>query len=150
MQIIIVTGTPCTGKTTYAKELAKSKKYEYIDVNKLLKEHKLKEYYDKKRMCYVVDTEKLNKVLIDLINKFKKKKTSIVIDSHLSHFLPKKYVDLCFVIKCNLKKLKKRLQKRHYSKAKIEENLQAEIFDVCLTEAQEMGHKIKVIDTSTK
>jgi broad-specificity NMP kinase len=46
-----------------------------------------------------------------------------------------------------LKKLKKRLEKRNYSKSKIRENLDAEIFDVCLVEAKEKGHKIKVIET---
>jgi broad-specificity NMP kinase len=46
-----------------------------------------------------------------------------------------------------LKKLKQRLKKRGYHKAKIEENLECEIFDVCLEEAKEAGHKVKIINT---
>ena len=69
----------------------------------------------------------------------------LVIDSHLSHYLPARYVDLCIVTKTDLKKLKKRLEKRGYSAAKVRENMDAEIFDVCLNEAKEEGHKVKVV-----
>ena len=68
----------------------------------------------------------------------------------MSHYLPKKYVDLCIVTKCGLKKLKKRLEKRKYNKKKIRENLDCEIFDICLNEAMEKGHKVKIVDTSKK
>lgn len=143
-KIICVTGSVASGKTTIAKKLAKKYKAKYVDVNKLIKENKLYDSYDKKDKSYVVDTKKLNKSLINLI---KKSEDSLVLDSHLSHYLPKKYADLCVVVKCPLKKLRKRLEKRKYSKAKIEENIQVEIFDVCLNEAKEKGHKIKIINT---
>lgn len=145
MKAIVVTGTPGTGKTLIAKRLAKQKGWKYIDVNKILDENKLKEKYDRKRRTWVVNVDKLNKVLIDLISKSNKK---LVIDSHLSHYLPKKYVELCIVTKCNLKILKKRLEKRGYNKAKVRENMDAEIFDICLNEAREKGHKVKVVDTT--
>lgn len=147
MKVIIVTGTPGTGKTTEAKKLAKKYKAEYVDVNTVIKDNKLRERYDKKRNSYVVDVNKLNAVLKKIIAQAKKEKKSIVIDSHLSHYLPAKYVDVCYVTKTTLKKLKKRLQKRGYSKKKIEENMQCEIFDVCLMEAQEAGHRVKIITT---
>lgn len=128
-----------------AKKIAKKLNYDYIDVNKLIKKNKLFESFDKKRDCYVINTKKLNSFLKDLIKKSKK---SLVIDSHLSHYLPKEYVNLCIVTKCDIKVLKKRLQKRKYSKEKIKENIQAEIFDVCLNEAKEKKHKILIIDTT--
>ena len=43
--------------------------------------------------------------------------------------------------------LKKRLERRKYNKLKIQENLECEIFDVCLNEARELKHKIKIIYT---
>jgi len=143
MKTIIVTGSAATGKTTIAKKLAKEKNYKYIDLNSLIKKHKLYDFYNKSLKTYEVDTKKLNKFLIDLIET---SKSNLIIDSHLSHYLPKKYVNLCIVTKCNLKELKKRLQKRKYSKNKIRENLDAEILDTCLIEAKK--HKIKIIDTS--
>ena len=72
----------------------------------------------------------------------------LIIDSHLSHYLPKEYVDLCIIAKCDIKELNKRLKKRKYLKNKIQENIQAEIFDVCYDEASERRHNILKIDTS--
>jgi len=143
---IIVTGTPGTGKTVAAKAIAKQLRYPYLSLKKFTKDYNLRESYDKERKTYEVDTNKLVKEL----KKFLKNKKDIVIDGHLSHYLPKSYVDLCVVTKCSLKTLQQRLKKRRYSKAKIRENLDAEIFDVCLTEAKERGHKVKVIDTDKK
>ena len=141
--VIIVSGTPGTGKTTYSKELSKSKKLKYVDVTKLIKDNKIFEKYDKKMDCVVVDIKKLNNELVKIIKDDKK----VIIDSHLSHYLPPKYVDLCIVTKCSLKTLEKRLKKRRYSKEKIRENLDAEIFDTCRIEALEKGHKVKVVWT---
>ncbi len=144
VKIIIVTGSVCSGKTTIAKKLAKKYKAKYLDVNKVIEEYKLSECYDKKRKCKVIDTGKLNKVLIKII---KSSRESLVIDSHLSHYLPSKHVDLCIVAKCNAKKLRSRLKKRGYSKAKVDENVDAELFDVCFNEAKELGHNIKIVYT---
>ena len=61
--------------------------------------------------------------------------------------MPRKYVDKCIITKCDLKELEKRLQKRKYSKEKIRENLDAEIFDTCRVEALEAGHNVEVVNT---
>ncbi|MBS3171403.1 adenylate kinase family protein [Candidatus Woesearchaeota archaeon] len=145
MKVIIVSGTPGTGKTRIAKLISKNSSYIYIDVNKLIKTNKIFDSYDKKRKCYIVDTKKLNKLLINFI---KKPKFNLILDSHLSHFLPKKYVNLCIITKCNLKVLKSRLNKRKYNNLKIKENLESEIFNVCLSEALQNKHNVIVIDTS--
>ena len=146
-QVIIVTGTPATGKTTIAKRLAKKQKAAYLDVNLVIKQYKLVDKYDKKLKTNIVDVNKLNKVLIKIIKDYQKKKQSLVIDSHLSHYLPKKYVDLCIITKCSLKKLQQRLKKRKYPRQKIRENMDAEILDVCLLESILHKHKVKVVTT---
>jgi len=149
MKVIIVTGSVCSGKTTLAKRLAKKSAFKYTDVNKVVKEYNLSERYDRKRKCKIVDIKKLNKALIAKINIFKKGfEKGVVIDSHLSHYLPSKYVDFCIVAKCDLKVLERRLKKRRYSKEKIRENMDCEIFDICLNEAKERKHRIIVIDTT--
>jgi adenylate kinase len=149
MKTIIVTGSVGTGKTTVAKVISRKLNYKYIDVNKTILDNDISEGYDKKRKTKIIDIKKLNTYLINEIKK-SKNNSGIIIDSHLSHYLPKKYVDLCIVTKCNLKILEKRLKKRRYSKDKIRENLDAEIFDICLEEAKQKKHKIKIIDTSNK
>ena len=146
MTVIILTGTPGTGKTKIAKVLAKKLKYKYLDVNQLIKINKLREEYDKKRKTYEIDIKKLNKVLINEI----KENENLVIDSHLSHYLLNNYVDLCVVASCDLKTLGGRLKRRKYPKLKIDENMDAEIFEVCYTEALENRHKVIVINTNLK
>lgn len=142
--IIAVSGSSGTGKTIIAKALARKLRYNYIDVNKLIKDNGLRGKYLKKFDSYEVDVKKLNKILISLI----KKNNNLIIDSHLSHYLPNKYVDYCFVCKCDLKVLKNRLKLRGYSDIKVKENLDSEIFDVCLVEATENKHSVIVVDTT--
>lgn len=147
MKAIAVSGTPCTGKTTLAKKIAKQTGGKYVDVNEVVKKHKLSEGYDRKRKSKIVDVKKLNKALTGMIKESKK---TLVIDSHLSHYLPKQHVKMVVICKCNIRELRARLKKRGYSKEKVEENIEAEIMDVCLNEAKEQGHKIKIVDTSKR
>ena len=150
MKVIIVSGTPGTGKTALSKKLALRLHYCYFDVNNFIAKNKLYESYDRKRKTKIVDTDKLNKKLIQEIKNYRKLKkiNGIIIDSHLSHYLPKKSVDLCIITKCGIKELNKRLKKKGYGKNKIQENLQAEIFDICMSEAKERKHKVIVVDTT--
>jgi len=150
MMVVAVTGVPGTGKTTLSKNLAKRLSFFYMDVNKLISKYKLSEGYDRKRKTKIVDIKKLNRFLILQIKNLKKDKKikGVIIDSHLSHCLPKKYVDLCIVTKCDIKELSRRLKKKGFHKSKIKENLQAEIFDVCYNEALELKHNIIFVDTT--
>src|SRR3989338_6185214 len=146
MAVVIVTGTPGTGKTSLAKALAKKLHATYVDVNALIKDNRLAESYDAKRKTVVVDERKVVKALLAMI----KKNKSLVIDSHFAHELPKKYVDLCIVTKCNISELKKRLEKRGYHAEKIQENIDAELFDICCNEAYEKRHNLLIVDTTKK
>ncbi|MBS3172143.1 adenylate kinase family protein [Candidatus Woesearchaeota archaeon] len=145
MKVIVVSGCVGTGKTRLAKKLSKILKFEYLDVTKLIKENKLSNDYDKKNKCEIVDVKKLNKFLIEIIKKSKK---NLIIDSHLSHYLPKRYVDLCIVTSCDISVLRERLKKRKYSAQKIKDNLEAEIFDTCVIESKEMKHNLFVLNTT--
>jgi len=144
--LIAITGTPGTGKTALARELSLLLHMPVLDVNKLIKERRLYDGYDWKRACYVVKPSKLVKELLKVRKTAKK---GLIVDSHLSHFLPSQAVGLCVVAKCGLKTLKKRLVKRGYSPAKVRENLDSEIFDICLNEAVDAGHNIAVVDTTS-
>ena len=142
---IIITGTPGTGKTRLAKELSLLLKNKVISTTEYAKKHLLFENFDKKRDSYEVDPSKLVPLLVEEI---KKSENNPIIEGHLSHFLPSRYVSICLICKSDLKILKERLGKRNYSKEKIRENLDSEIFDICMTEALENGHKIEEINTS--
>ncbi len=143
MGIIAVTGTPCTGKTTLAKQLAKQLGYTYVSLLEFARQHKLLEEYDDRRKSWIVDTDKLSQIISKELNM-----GNYVLDSHLSHYLSSQVVELCVVCTCSdLKKLKRRLEQRGYSKEKVRENLDAEIFKVCLVEVTERHKNIVEIDT---
>ena len=146
MKVIIVTGTPGTGKTTLSKKISKKLNFQYLDVNDVIQSNpNLITGFDKKRDSKIIDEKKLANTLAKLI---KSNKRNLIIDSHLSHYINKKLVSLCIVTRCSdLKKLKERLKKRKYKKEKIKENMEAEIFDVCLIEAMQYQENILVVDT---
>ena len=74
------------------------------------------------------------KSLIKNLNNSKPSKDSaiIIVDGHLSHFLD---LDLCIVVRCDLKILRQRLHARKYTACKIMDNLESEICEVILDES---------------
>lgn len=142
--VIIITGTPGTGKSTLAKKMAEEEDRSFTNITGLLKQRGLDGEWDEQRQCFLVDVEKLTEILIDIAQT----DPDTIIDGHLSHYLPPQHVERCIVTKCDLPELKKRLEERGYDEEKIRENLDCEIFDVCHTEAMEQGHDPEVVWTS--
>ncbi len=139
MKIISITGTPGTGKSTLTKYLEKKLGFKRLDLHHYYKQ--ISTGYDRSKQCYDINLKSFEKLV-----KEKSKENNLIVDSHISHLLKK--VDLCLVLTCsNLKKLEKRLKERKYSKKKVRENLDAEIFQVCLNEAKEKKHKVIVVNT---
>ncbi len=150
-QVWVVSGTPGTGKSSLAKELSLSMCWDIINITHFIKKHSLQQGYDEERKCIVVSPSKLVLELIRYLKVLAHKKPHIqgvIIEGHLAHLLPNNLIDLCIITKTNLKVLKQRLKKRKYSKEKIQENMDSEIFDICLIEAKEANHKIIVVDTT--
>jgi len=147
MKVIALSGTPGTGKSTLAKLLEKEFKFYRLDLH----EHyqKISSGYDRKKKAYDIDYNKFENLVKKLISEKKKSYPGLIIDTHISHHLPKQLVDICIILTCNdLKILRRRLVKRKYSKSKVEENLDAEKFQVCQVEALDQGHKVLTFDTS--
>ena len=143
-KLIVISGTPGVGKSTLAIKLAKKSHYQRIDLHDHYKT--ISTGYNHKKQCYNIDIKKLAQLITKL-----KKEQSLILDSHIAHLLPKKLVNTCIILThSNLKKLEQRLKDRKYSKKKIRENLDAEIFQVCLQEAKEKKHNIITIDTSKR
>ncbi len=134
--IIAVTGTPGTGKTEVAKELARMFGYTYLDLNKLAEEKKLIVGLDKKRGSKIVDTEGLKELFIP---------DKYVVDGHLSHYVQ---ADVIVVLRTRPDLLRKRLLQRGWPDEKAGENMEAEILGVCSSEAFNTGERVLEVDTS--
>ena len=149
-RVVIVTGTPSTGKTRLAKQIAKKYSFHLLKLKQFAQKHHCIAGYDKKRKCTIINEHKLIPLLEKELKQRKQKNQKAVIDSHLAHLLSPKIVEVCIVTRCELKELYRRLKNKGYAKKKIEENMECEIMEVCLQEAREQGHKILIVDTTKK
>ncbi len=142
MSLIIITGTPGTGKTVIAQALAKKIGFELIDIKKIVNENK--KIYNMENGERVVDLTKLKKLILKEIKQDK----TVIIENHLlcELRLPAKFV---FVLRCEPAILKKRLAMRKYQKKKIEENLLAEMLDYCTQLSRKNYKKSIVIELDT-
>ena len=142
--IISLTGTPGVGKSSVAKILGK--KYRVINLINLALEKDFVLDRDEERKSYIIDTDRLEEYLRRTISKSE----NHILDSHLSHLM--KFSDMIIVLRCRPDILRKRLGEKGWKKEKIEENVEAEILDIILSEAVEIHgiRKVFEVDTSDK
>lgn len=132
---ILITGTPGTGKTVISNYL-KKEGFPVIEVGKLVKEEELFEYYDEVTESYVVDDDLLNEKLLELIEN-NTSSFPLILDGHVVE-LPPDFILHCIVLRCSIQHLRQRLSERSYGEAKIDENVEAEIMEVILTDMLEL------------
>jgi len=150
-RVIVVTGTPCVGKTSVSQLLASKLNAEYVNLTDLAIREGLIAGKDKERDSIIVDESKIRKKLHELIDSSNKK--DIVIDGHYAvSVVPKELVTYIFVLRRNPVELKKLMQSSGFTGRKLWENLASEILDVCLVDALNIHSEEKVceLDTSGK
>jgi len=147
-RVILITGTPCTGKTTTAKQLAAKLDAHYINLTDYAKTYSLTSGEDKQRKTTIINEEKMRTKLTQTINATDK--ANVIIDGHYaSAVTPTDLVSNVFVLRRNPKELKQFMEKCGFEGAKLWENLSAEILDVCLIEAlQAQSGKICELDVT--
>jgi adenylate kinase len=143
--MIIITGTPGTGKTSITEALKKEFDAEYISINSLLENYDLNMGTDSKRGYKIVDTVKMIPIIDCIRNRTDK--DYVIFEGHLAQDYPN--ADLVIVLRCNPEVLKERLAKRNWKEEKIDENISAEILGICTQESYEFyDDKIQEIETS--
>jgi len=149
-RVILITGTPCTGKTTLAKALNLKLDAQYINLTDYAKTYCLTLGEDKERKTIIIDEEKMRIKLAETINA--SDKPNIIVDGHYaSSVVPTDLVTKVFVLRRNPKELKVFMEKCGYTGTKMWENLSAEILDVCLIEAMQFqSGKICELDITDK
>ncbi|WP_297477519.1 adenylate kinase family protein [Thermococcus sp.] len=137
--IIAVTGTPGVGKTTVSKLLSKRLGYEYVGVKEFAVERDIGEKVGDE---IEIDVDELAEKMVE---EFKGK--NVVIDGHLSHFVPS---DLVVVLRAHPRLVAERLRERGYPRKKLAENVEAELIDVIPVEALEENERVIEVDTTGK
>jgi adenylate kinase len=149
-RVILISGTPCIGKTTTSKQLAQKLNAEYINLTDLAKTYKLTLGEDLERQTTIIDEEAMQQKIKGNISA--SNNTNIVIDGHYAAAVtPSDLVFKVFVLRRNPKELKAFMEKSGFSEPKIWENLSAEILDSCLIEAiQTQQGKVCELDVTGK
>lgn len=144
-RIILITGTPCTGKTAVAKKLTTKLDALYINLTEFANTYQLTTGEDKTRKTLIINEEKMRHKISKIINVAEN--ATVIVDGHYAaSVVPKRYVTSIFVLRRNPVELRGFMEKRGFSDAKLWENLASEILDVCLVEALQEHGKDKVCE----
>jgi adenylate kinase len=146
--VIVLSGTPGTGKTTIALELKKLYSAFVINLTDFAINNDLILEYDAQRQTKIVDIDDLVPKLEESI---KAQKGNIIVEGHFADIVPESLTSIFLILRTNPHILEKRLKKKQFNKLKIQENLQSEILGVCTSAALEAHTRSKIyeIDTST-
>jgi len=128
--VIAVSGTPGTGKSIFARALAKKLNAQVIDLNALIRRKKI----------YRLDVDgtkiaNLQKMRKEFVRTIRASHGPVVVEGLLAHLLPKKYLTHVIILRTRPKVLERRLRARKYSKAKIRDNIESEALSIILWEA---------------
>jgi broad-specificity NMP kinase len=150
---IIIAGTPAVGKTTTVTEILSAATegdpaipLRHLSINDLVKSRECHEGYDEELQTYIVDDDKL----MDEVEKELEDGDGDggwVIDWHSVGGFAVRWVDLVVILRCEETDiLFDRLSKRGYKDEKVQENMDAEIFNVIGEEAKEAWNDGQVVE----
>ena len=150
-RVILITGTPCTGKTTIAKQLTAKLDALYINLTDFANTLNLIKDEDKERKTAIIDEKKMRADIAESIDAAEK--TTIIVDGHYAAaVVPQHYVTRIFVLRRNPIELRRFMEKLGFQGSKLWENLASEILDVGLFEAlrEHKREKVWEVDVSGK
>jgi len=133
MKIIIISGTPGTGKTTVSKEISRKIKAKVISLNDLVIQKDLFVKFNSNRETFVINEDRVIAYVLKLIESYVSEKIDFVlIEGHFSDIIPSNFIDSVIVLRCHPDELLRRLKKKGYNERKIIENIQSEILGNCV------------------
>ena len=146
MAVIIITGTPGTGKSSVAEALQKmlGKKWLLVNEKEFCKKQGIGKI-DKKSGELEVPLKALQKRLSAFIKERQKKGFSLILEGHLLCEI-KLPADLVVLLKCEPKLLEKRLLERKYSQLKALDNVFCEMIGYCGKKVLENFPKTRLLE----
>ncbi len=150
MKIIVISGTPGTGKTMVSEKISEKIDAKVISLNEIAILKKFTLDYDTERETYIVDFERLCPYILSQIEELKKtNKDVLIIEGHFSDIIPDELIDYALILRCNPDILYKRLEIRGYKHKKIIENIQAEILGNCVNYMIQKKIKTPILEIDT-
>lgn len=146
MSVILVGGSPGTGKTKVAKILGSKLSVDVISLGELADESGCITAEDKARKTGIINEDCLVDALIELTED---KSKSVVIEGHYIDLVPSSSVQWTFILRTHPETLKQRLSERNYSDEKVTENVEAEVMGVCQMDALTAFGEAKVFEIDT-
>lgn len=146
MPAIVIGGTPGTGKTRIAKILASKLRVEAVSLGELAEQEGCVSARDKARDTGIINEDCLVEAILDIVDDRSKR---IIIEGHYVDLVPNDSVEIAVVLRTHPETLRERLLERGYSKAKIDENIEAEVLGVCQLDALDAFGEEKVFEIDT-
>jgi adenylate kinase len=145
--ILLLTGTPGTGKTTISQALAPKLEARLVAVNQLVDQKHLYTGLDPEKHYKIVDIPALLEEMNRISQNYMDSEDWLIFEGHLSHYYQP--ADLVVVLRASPPLLKERLKKREWKPEKVKENLEAEALDICAWEAGDIhGDHAQEVDTT--
>ncbi len=144
-RVILVTGTPCVGKTTVAHLLASKLDALYVNLTDLTLREKTVLGRDEERESIIVDENSTRRKIREIVENCDK--SEVIVDGHYAaSVVPEKLATYVFVLRRDPVELRKFMEERGFSGRKLWENLASEILDVCLCDALDVYEGGKVCE----
>ncbi|WJI09941.1 AAA family ATPase [Methanobacterium sp. CWC-01] len=147
--ILLLTGTPGTGKTTISRLLSDKLNARLVAVNQLVDQKHLYTGLDPDKHYKIVDIQALIQEMDEAAQNYRDSEDWLILEGHLSHYYQP--ADLVVVLRASPPILEERLKNRKWKPEKVKENLEAEALDICAWEAGDIhGALAQEVDTTHK
>lgn len=149
VSLILLSGNPGTGKTSVANQLHQKYGYKVIHVGDLVLENHLYQATDEARDTKIVDEEKINHHLSNLLEG---EEGIFICEVHYADILDHPNIDLAIVLRTHPDTIIDRLKPRNYSTAKLKENAEAEFLGDCtsfMLEREDLLDRKKIFEIDT-
>ncbi|NHI91129.1 MAG: AAA family ATPase [Candidatus Lokiarchaeota archaeon] len=148
VKVIIITGTPGTGKTTLAKLICETTNSKLFEINSIVIQNEFFEDWDEERNVPIVNNEKIFLFFQDYLKSSSDEKI-IIVEGHYFEFIPEGLIDKIVILRSYPSILKQRLINKNFNDLKINENVQAEILGSIMGIVIDKYSKISLLQVDT-
>ena len=148
VEIIIITGTPGTGKTILSELICKELNCKLFKTNKFIVDNEFFDEWDEGRDTPIIHYEKIKDFFLNFIRALPED-TRVIVEGHYFEFISKKLVNEIIILRTYPSILQERLVNREFKTPKINENVQSEILGTIMGNILENYQEIPLLQIDT-